>query len=143
MKKGGEVTQSVDRRLIVRLRIYIIVMILLLAVIIYEVVQGTFVIQLPIVGIIIGLFVGIIVSRMYNLSWDEETNNVIGEIDRIGAVILVVYLIFIFTKSYFLGYYVQGTYLFAIILGITAGTMLGRVLATSRGINQILKALKI
>jgi len=143
MKKGGEVTQSVDRRLIVRLRIYIIVMILLLAVIIYEVVQGTFVIQLPIVGIIIGLFVGIIVSRMYNLSWDEETNNVIGEIDRIGAVILVGYLIFIFTKSYFLGYYVQGTYLFAIILGITAGTMLGRVLATSRGINQILKALKI
>ena len=131
MKKGSEVTQSVDRRLIVRLRIYIIVMILLLAVIIYEVVQGTFVIQLPIVGIIIGLFVGIIVSRMYNLSWDEETNNVIGEIDRIGAVILVGYLIFIFTKSYFLGYYVQGTYLFAIILGITAGTMLGRVLATS------------
>lgn len=53
------------------------------------------------------------------------------------------YLIFIFTKSYFLGYVVQGASLFAIIIGITAGTMLGRVLATRHGINEILKALEI
>jgi hypothetical protein len=143
MKKRSEVTQSIDRRLIVRLRIYIIVMLFMFAVIVYEVLQGRFSIQFAISGIIFGLVVGIIVSRMYNLSWDEEANNVIGSIDTIGAVILVSYLIFIFTKSYFLGYVVQGASLFAIIIGITAGTMLGRVLATRHGINEILKALEI
>lgn len=78
MKKRSEVTQSIDRRLIVRLRIYIIVMLFMFAVIVYEVLQGRFSIQFAISGIIFGLVVGIIVSRMYNLSWDEEANNVIG-----------------------------------------------------------------
>jgi hypothetical protein len=50
----------------------------------------------------------------------------------------VAYLIFIFTKSQFLGYAVEGANLFAIILGITTGTMLGRVLTTKHGIEQIL-----
>ncbi|MDP3067011.1 MAG: hypothetical protein Q8N08_09775 [Methanobacteriaceae archaeon] len=118
-------------------------MLVLLAVIIFEVVQSRFSIQLAIGGISIGLVVGIIVSRTYHLSWDEETNKVIGQIDWIGAVILVSYLIFVFTKTDVVGYWKEGTSLFAIIIGITAGTMLGRVLGTKRGINKILEALKI
>jgi cation transport ATPase len=144
MKKRDESKrQKVDQRLISRLGIYLIVMVVMLAVIVVEVLRGVFSIQWALVGIIIGLVVGTIVSRVYSLSWDEETNNVIGEIDRIGALILVGYLIFIFTKSYFLGYEVQGANLFAVILGITAGTMLGRVLSTKRSIEKILKVVKI
>ena len=92
---------------------------------------------------VLAYVVGIIVSRSYHLSWDEETNNVIGRIDWIGAILLVCYLVFVFTKSYFAGFYVQGAALFAVVLGITAGTMLGRVLGTRRGINRLLKTLEI
>jgi len=142
-RKESSITQKVDPRIITRLRIYFIVMIILLVIIIFEVFQGTFNILWPFLGILIGLVIGIIVSRMYNLGWEEESNNVVGNIDFIGAVILVCYLIFIFTKAQFLGYWVQGNTLFAIILGITAGTMLGRVLGTKKGIEKILKALEI
>jgi hypothetical protein len=144
MKKRDESKrQKIDKRLISRLRFYLVVMIIMIAVIVIEVLRGVFDIQWALLGIIIGLIVGIIVARVYSLNWDEETNIVIGEIDRIGVVILVAYLIFIFTKSYFLGFAVEGDNLFAIILGITTGTMLGRVLTTKRGIEQILEALEV
>jgi hypothetical protein len=113
------------------------------AAIVVEVVEGRFVLALALIGVCIGLLVGIIVSRSYHLSWDEETHNVIGRIDWIGAILLVCYLVFVFTKSYFAGFYVQGAALFAVVLGITAGTMLGRVLGTRRGINRLLKTLEI
>jgi hypothetical protein len=118
-------------------------MITIFAVIVIEVVQGRIIIQWALVGILIGLLVGTIVTRMYNLSWDEESNTVVGKMDGIGIVILVGYLIWEFTKSYFLGYWVQGSILSAILLGITAGSMLARVVSNKRNIEQILIALEI
>jgi len=142
-KRDESKRQKIDKHLISRLRIYLIVMLVMFAVIVVEVLRGVFSIQWALIGIIIGLVVGVIVARMYNLSWDEEDNVVIGEIDRIGIVILVCYLIFMFTRIHFLGYEVQGANLFAVILGITTGTMLGRVLRTERGIEKILKVVQI
>ena len=115
----------------------------LLAAIAVEVLEGRFGLALVLTGVLIGLLVGIIVSRVRHLSWDEETNTVIGRIDWIGAILLVCYWVFIFTKSYFAGLYVQGAALFAVVLGITAGTMLGRILATRHGINKLLETLGI
>jgi len=144
MKKiDKSVFQYIDQRLIKRLRIYIIIALIMLAVVTFEVLKGTFSIQFAIGGILIGLGIGTIISRMYHLSWDEETNNVIGRIDWIGAVILVFYLIFVFTRAHYMGYWIQGAPLLALILSITAGTMLGRVMTTEHGIDKILNALKI
>lgn len=136
-------SQYVEDRLIRKLRIYLIVTLVLFAAIVIEVLEGRFGIASVLIGVLIGLVIGIIISREYHLSWDEETNSVIGHIDWIGAVLLVCYLIFVFTKSYFLGFYVQGAALFAIVLGITAATMLGRIVGTKRGINKLLKTLEI
>lgn len=142
-KESYSKAQNIDSRIIKRLRNYLLVMFILLVLIVFEVLNGRFNILFSTGGILMGLLIGVIVSRVYNLSWDEETNNVIGRIDWIGAVILVCYLIFIFTKTQLLGYWVQGTSLFALVLGITAGTMLGRVLSTKRGIERVLKVLEI
>ena len=135
--------RHVEDRLIRRLRIYLIVSLVIFAAIVFEVLEGRFGLALALTGVFIGLAVGIIVSRTRHLSWDEETNTVIGRIDWIGAILLVCYLVFVFTKSYFAGLYVQGAALFAVILGIIAGTMLGRVLATRHGINKLLETLGI
>jgi hypothetical protein len=113
------------------------------AAIVVEVLAGRFGLAYALIGVCVGLVIGIIVSRSRHLSWDEETNSVIGRIDWIGAILLMCYLVFVFTKSYFLGFYVQGGALFALLLGLTAGTMLGRVLATRRGINKLLQVLEI
>ena len=127
MKKREEQPkrQYVEHRLIRRLRIYLIVTLVLSAAIVVEVLAGRFVLALALIGVCIGLVVGIIVSRSYRLSWDEETNNVVGRIDWIGAILLVFYLVFVFTKSYLLrDFMCRELRLFALLLGITAGTML-------------------
>ncbi len=145
MKKREEQPkrQYIEDRLIRRLRLYFIVTLVIFFAIVIEVFEGRFGLTLALIGVCIGLVVGIIVSRSRHLSWDEETNTVVGRIDWIGAIILVCYLVFVFTKSYFAGFYVQGAALFAVVLGITAGTMLGRIVATRRGINKLLKTLGI
>ncbi|MGC9518004.1 MAG: hypothetical protein ACP5C3_09970 [Methanomicrobiales archaeon] len=135
--------QYIDERIIKRLRIYLMITFIILVLIIWEVYQGKFNIILVLGGILGGFFIGLIVSRMYNLTWDEETNIVVSNIDWIGAVILVFYFIFVFSRTYLLGHWIDGTPLFCTVLSLTAGTMLGRVLGTDRRIYNILKALKI
>jgi hypothetical protein len=141
--KESVAVQYVDKRLLKRLRIYILIMIIMLVVIIGEVLMGTYQISWAIGGILIGFGVGILVSRMYHLSWDKETSHVIGQIDWIGAIILLIYLIFIITRTAYLGQWVQGAPLLALVFSITAGTMLGRVMSTERGIKKILRAINI
>lgn len=145
MKKRKErpKRQYIEDRLIRRLRIYLIILLIIFAAIVVEVLEGRFGIAFVLIGVLIGLVIGIIVSREYHLSWDVETNSVIGHIDWLGAVLLACYLAFVITKSYFLGFYVQGAALFAIVLGITAGSMLGRILGTRHGINKLLETLEI
>lgn len=133
----------VDLRLKKRLETYLVFILIMVVVIIYEVFTGVFMVSWAIGGILIGFGVGILASRMYHLSWDDETNMVIGHIDKIGAVILICYLIFIFTRTYFLQQWVQGAPLTAMILSLTTGTLLGNMMSTRRGIRKILKTLNI
>ncbi len=138
MDKKDEISvsrQHIDSKMINRLRIYTVIAIVMLILVAYEVLQGTFSIQLAILGIFGGLIVGSIVGRMYRLDWDEDNSNVTGYIDGIGVFILIIYLIFIFARAHYLG--------LAIILSITAGTMMGRVMSTRHNINKILRAWKI
>ncbi|MBI5458110.1 hypothetical protein [Methanobacterium sp.] len=138
-KDKSAVVPYLDKRLIRRLRIYTLVMVIMLVVIIFEVLQGAFSIAWAVGGILIGLGIGTLVSRMYRLSWDEDTSQVISRIDWIGAIILVCYLTFVFTRTHYLSYWVHGTPLLGLVFSLTAGTMLGRVLSTEHGIKRILK----
>lgn len=138
-----QLSKYLDQRLIKRLRIYTIVMVVMLLVIIYEVLTGTFSISWALGGMLIGLGIGTLVSRMYRLSWDEDTSNVIGQIDWIGAIILICYLVFVFTRTHYLSYWLQGPPLMGLVFSLTAGTMLGRVMTTERGIKRILRTWNI
>ncbi|HOI41282.1 MAG TPA: hypothetical protein PL168_11165 [Methanobacterium sp.] len=142
-KNHHSTSAHVDLRLKKRLQTYLVFILIMVAVIIYEVFTGVFMVSWAIGGILIGFGVGILASRMYHLSWDDETNLVIGHIDKIGAVILICYLIFIFTRTYFLQQWVQGAPLTALILSLTTGSLLGNMMSTGRGIRKILKTLKI
>ncbi len=115
----------------------------MLAVIIYEVTQQHFNIQLAIVGLLTGFIVGILMSRRYRLTWDEETSKVIGRMDLIGAIILILYFVFVITRTIFLGYFIQGTALIVFIICISDGSMFGRILGTTQGVRKVLKAWNI
>ncbi|AUB56271.1 MULTISPECIES: hypothetical protein [Methanobacterium] len=138
-----QLSKYLDQRLIKRLRIYTIVMVVMLLVIIYEVITGTFSISWALGGVLIGLGIGTLVSRVYRLSWDDETSNVIGQMDWIGAIILICYLVFVFTRTHYLSYWLQGPPLMGLVFSLTAGTMMGRVMSTERGVKRILRTWNI
>ncbi|AUB58861.1 hypothetical protein BK008_11430 [Methanobacterium sp. MZ-A1] len=138
-----QLSKYLDQRLIKRLRIYTIVMVVMLLVIIYEVITGTFSISWALGGVLVGLGIGTLVSRVYRLSWDDETSNVIGQMDWIGAIILICYLVFVFTRTHYLSYWLQGPPLMGLVFSLTAGTMMGRVMSTERGVKRILRTWNI
>jgi len=135
--------EFMDAKLVNKLRLYTVIMVIMILVVFTEVLRSKFSPELAVIGFITGMLVGILVARMYKLSWDDSKNNVTGTVDIIGGIILVLYLTYIVTRTYYLGQWVQGIPLFAFILSMTAGTMFGRIVNTRHDVYKILKALKI
>jgi hypothetical protein len=124
--------QHIDSKMKTRLRIYSVIAIILLIFIGYEVSLGSITILLAILGIVVGLIIGSILGRVFRLDWDEQNSKVTGYIDLIGALLIIMYLIFLFTEIH----YLQTD----LVLSVFAGVMLGRVLITRHNMTQILKA---
>jgi len=143
VQKVHPARQHIDRRLIVRLRLYCITCLVMLGVIVVEIVRHKIGVTLAAGGIAIGLVLGIVVSRMYRLSWDEQTTKVVAQIDWIGGGILGLYITFIFFRDWIFGHWLQGSTLVEFGLCISAGLMLGRVLGARHGISIALQSLGI
>ena len=132
--------EHLDRRLLLRLRFYFVLMLIEFAVIAVELLNGSFALTSALFFAAVGLIIGIILTRRFQLSWDEKMNTVVGSTDVIGAIILVCYLIFVFTKPDILGLYEQGHQLLLALLALSAGTQLGRIIGTRRGILRLQQA---
>lgn len=77
-----------------RLRIYVVIFVVSCVVIVVHLVRLGSAVAVPVAaGLLGGVVVGVGASRMSRLSWDETQAKVIGNIDALGAVILVAYLL--------------------------------------------------
>ena len=143
MKKNKQFLEKyIDRRLFTRIRLLLLLSLILLVAGAYEILKSTYILPYAVIGLILGYLVGIVVSRMFHLSWDEESDQVISNMDWIGAIVFLFYIIFIIARTLYVGQWVQGAPYFAIILCTTAGVMMGRVMGTRHGIKRILMDLK-
>lgn len=129
--------EYLDKKLFTRLRFLTFLSILLLAISIYEVAFNGFNIIYALISIAFGLCVGTLVSRMYHLSWDSETNQVVSNMDLLGAIIFLLYILFNIFRSILVGYWTEGTTYIGIIISITAGVMVGRIMGTKHSITRI------
>ncbi len=111
--------------------------------VVFEVATGGFAITSALLFGALGFIIGIIMGRRFRLSWDEKTNTVAGSTDVIGAIILVCYLIFVTAKPDIFGSYEQGHQLLVALLSLSAGTQLGRILGTRRGILRLQQAVGV
>ena len=137
------VRQHVDHRLRFRLRVFLIIWLVLALVIAIDVLRHKFDISLVLLGSLTGFLIGLVLSRMYRLDWEQETTKVVSQLDVVGRVILGVYILFMVGRDWILGFWIQASDLMAFILCFTAGTMIGRVAGTRRGIRRILQALGV
>ncbi len=139
-KSANSRRHLIDRKLVTRLRLFSMIALVMLGVILVDIVRHEISFLLAGSGLLIGVVVGIIVSRMGRLSWDEGAGKVISQIDWVGAVILVLYIGFTLTRNWLFGHWVQGAMLGVFTLAITAGSMIGRVFGMRYGIRKTLEA---
>jgi len=102
-RKESQYRKYLDKPVFTRMRVLIILNILFIVITIYEVVVAGFNIFQAMGSVLIGLLVVIVVSRRYHLSWDSESQQVVSNIGWIGAVIFILYIIFMIGRSVVLG----------------------------------------
>lgn len=141
--KRQELRERIGPQLQTQLRLFLAICLVMLALLVIDVVQKEISVTLALLALVVGALLGLLVNRMNRLRWDEQAQTVIAQMDWIGGGILVAYLAFMFGRDWMFGHWLEGTALTAFGLGVTAGTMLGRVLGTRRGIRTLLESVGI
>lgn len=136
--KEHHLKKHIDRKLFTRLKIFFVIVIVLSALIIYDISEGILGINLAFLGYILGLIMGFIASRMFLISWHKESAKVVSRLDAIGIVILLLYIVFALSRRWIFGHWLTGSALTAFTFSILAGIMLGRFLGMRLNIRKVL-----
>ena len=131
--------EFVERKLIIRLKLFFGLFALLVIIILYEVARRHLNGTTAIGAIMLGMMAGAIFVRRKRIYWEEETSRVIARMDRIGVILLVLYIAIAIIRHFLLGHWLRGNQLVGFSFSLAAGTMLGRLLSMRSQIRQILK----
>lgn len=132
--------KHIDRKLYNRLKIFVIIVIILASLMLYDVREGILSVHLALGGFVLGIAIGFFVSRMFLIHWHEESAKVASRMDAIGVVILLGYLSFAFSRSWIFAHWIHGVALTAFTFSILAGIMLGRLLGMRLNIRKVLSS---
>ena len=143
MPKRKPLHHHLDKKLIFRLRIYVLISLVMLGIVLYEIFIKILPLEFAVAGIFVGLFIGIITARMRHLSWDKDAKQIVSGLDVVGVIILVLYMAFVLVRGRLIGYFVAAPMVGAVGFSITAGVMIGRVAGTRNAIIEILKEREI
>lgn len=138
-RSGKNAKEFVERKLVLRLKLFFGLFALLVTAICYEVMRDHIRASTAIGAIMVGMMIGAIFVRRKRIYWEEDTSRVIARMDRIGIILLGLYIAFAIIRHFVLGYWVHGSQLIGFSFSIAAGTMLGRLLTMRSQIRQILK----
>jgi hypothetical protein len=86
-----------------------------------------------------GIGLGLLIGRVYNVVWHEETGQAISKMDVFGVVILIGYILFAVFRRKLFGHWFAGQQLSSFIIWISAGVMLGRLLTLRKMVINVLK----
>ena len=88
----------------------------------------------------VGILIGHIVSRTKKISWDDENDDILMESDRIGIIILLAYIFFIFFKDRIIEDITHFHHVSSISLAVLSGTMLGHAIALRKKVWSLYKS---
>ncbi len=142
-RKGKEVRQFVQRKLIIRLRIFFFLFFILVDIFFYEISLHYISPWMATGALLFGFLSGLLFVRRKKIYWEEETARVIGKMDQVGVVLLVIYIIFSVTRHWLLHQWLQGNQLTAFSFSFAAGAMGGRLLSIRKQIVRVLREQKI
>lgn len=132
-------SNHIDKKLQFRLKLYFFISSILIFILIFNVIRGSLRLDLGLLGLGVGVTIGIITTRMFQIFWHEDTKKVISRIDRFGLIILALYMLLEIFRGKLIGYATHNFQVGTIGLALLAGIMYGRVFGTRKKIIKILK----
>ena len=135
-----EVTPFVHKKLLFRLRRLAVFFLVFTGILIYEISREYIAGYLALAGFAIGFTIGYIAGkRMHKIAWNEEAGQVIGKMDKVGVIILVIYILFAITRRWIFSHWLEGHALTAFVLSISYGAIISRLWFVRKKIRDTLK----
>lgn len=137
--KIQEYRQKVDKKLIIRQRIYMVAIIILLIINVVNIMSGQVDAILAGSGFMLTTLIGILLSRMFKIFWHEEKGKVASRLDTVGFIILVIYITVELNRKWIFQYWLTGAELNSFVLIVLTGFIFGRFLGTRFQIRSVLE----
>ena len=131
----------VNRKIKVKLWVYFLVFIISLILSMFHFAKGSISFYFPLGGFIVGFLIGHIVSRINKVTWDEDIEIIDLKLDKLGILILVVYMLFVIFKNVLIEDIVHLHHISSISLAVLSGTMLGHAVALRKKVSKIYRML--
>ena len=131
--------KHIDRKLVRRIRILVLIMVVMSGAMFYEVYLSDIDMEWVILAVILGLAMGFVAGRIFSIEWHREKSQVIGRLDVIGVVVLVSYITFSIARSWIFSHWFKGAKLSAFTFSFIEAAMLGRVISMRFNINRVLE----
>jgi hypothetical protein len=93
----------------------------------------------PLIALAVGLCVGLLLARMFAVSWDSDAEKVVSRMDAYGIAFLVVYIIFEVLGEHFIRSWFAGPEVLTVILSLAGGAVLGRGWGMARRMLAVLR----
>lgn len=120
--------------------VFFIITFVLSIIVIFDIFEGQISTLLACGGFALGVMIGLLAGRMFVIFWQPETEKVVSRLDKIGVVILVLYIVLEVERKWAFGHWLHGAELNAFGLAILTGLLLGRLLSMAIKIKKILVA---
>ena len=95
-------------------------------------------VKYPVLVFIIGLILGVLLSRIQNVTWDKDGEQIVKEFDIISGILLFFLILLILFKKEILHEFTHLPRLSAVIFALNSGIMLGRIIRIRHQIKKIL-----
>lgn len=138
-QKKKRISHHIDKRIVMRFRIFALLTVIFAGILAWDLMIGTISLPFLLVGVLAGTGIGIVVSRMYHLSWDHDGKKVVGRLDKIGIAVLILYILFAFFRKAIVGVFVHGPMLGTVTIAVMAGLFIGQIVGSRNGVRGILR----
>jgi len=121
-----------------KLRFFTVMFFIFLSLSFYYFTKEQVPVKYPVLVFIIGVFLGALLSRIQNVTWDKHGEQIVKEFDIISGILLFFLILSILFKKEILHEFIHLQQLSAIIFALNSGIMLGRILRIRHKIKKIL-----
>lgn len=137
IKHRNVASKYLHGRIIWQFAILIVIFFLLLIFLLLDAFTGVINPLWLIGGLLIGAAVGYLAARMFKIKWKDE--KIVSSMDKMGVVVLVLYVAFSVSKTWLFGHWLNGAALTSFSFSIVAGIMIGRVISMTSVIEKLLR----